>query len=108
MGEATRPKPKITWILLEDDRKDRVAPQIAVRGVEIRRTKALKVALGPLPESWIGIPRLTQTGYKPVRDKNEWIDRAFNIRWNFCPGERRGTPADISTVLKFGTTPKMR
>jgi hypothetical protein len=77
VGEATRAQPKIAWIFLEEDGKDSVAPEIAVRGIEIRRTEALEVALGPLSESWIGIARLTQTGDKSVGDENEWIDRAF-------------------------------
>src|ERR1700683_3734114 len=77
MDEGTRAKSKITRIFLEDDGEDSVAPEIAVRGVKIRRAKALEVALGSLPESWIGITRLTQSGDKPVCEENEWIDRAF-------------------------------
>ena len=53
MDEGTLAKPKVTRIFLEDDGEDSVAPESAVCGVEISRTKALKVALGSLPESWI-------------------------------------------------------
>jgi hypothetical protein len=77
MGEGTRAKTKVARIFLEDDGEDSVAPEISVCGVEVRRTKALEVALGSLPESWIGIARLTETGNKRVCDKHEWIDRAF-------------------------------
>ena len=77
MGEGARAKTKITRIFLEDDGKDGVAPEIAVYGVEIRRTKALEVTLGSLPEFRISVLRLTEAGDKPICDKNEWIDRAF-------------------------------
>ncbi len=77
MGEGTGAKPKVARIFLEDDGEDSVAPQIAICGVEIRRAKALEVALGSLPESWTGIARLAQTGDKPVCEENEWIDRAL-------------------------------
>ena len=108
MGEGPGAKPEVARVFLENDGEDSVTPESAVRTVESRGAKALAVALGSLPEFWIGIARLTETGDKRICNEDKWIDRAFNIRWNFCPGERRGTPADISTVLKFGTTPKMR
>jgi hypothetical protein len=108
VGEGTRAQTKIAWIFLKEDGKDSVAPEIAVCGIEIRRTEALEVALGPLPECWISIARLTQTGDKSVGDEINGSTELLNIRWNFCLGERLGTPADISTVLKFGITPIMR
>jgi hypothetical protein len=61
-----------------------------------------------MAESGIGIPRLAETGDKGASTKTNGSTELLYIRWNFCPGERGGTPSELSTVLKFGTTPKMR
>ena len=75
-GEWPRTETEVTRIFLKDDRQNRIASKIAIRSIEIRGPKALKVALSSLPESRIGVLRLAETGYKTVCNENEWINRA--------------------------------
>src|ERR1700728_3185934 len=77
MGEGPGAKAEVARVFFENDGENRVAPESTVRTVESGGAKTLGVALGSLPEFWIGIARLTETGDKPVCHEDKWIDRAF-------------------------------
>jgi hypothetical protein len=49
MGEGAGSKTKVARVFLKEDGEDRVAPEVSVGGVEIRRTKSLRVAICSLP-----------------------------------------------------------